>query len=181
MNRDNLILITDKREKTPLTFPEHLVVLKDTDQPTRGNTTTVRITSERRTITEGDYALAGYEHLGLVERKAHMKEVLENCLTEDRTRFISCLERLAGACRYPLLLLEGDPFYLLSPDAHCKDPFLGFDALTRLLATYRISWAIVSTNTPSRRRVVGEMVARYLISCACNSVPQESKPSPSPA
>lgn len=169
MNRDNLILITDQREKTPLIFPEHLVVLKDSDQPTRGATHTVRITTERRTIAEGDYALAGCEHLGLVERKAHMKELMENCLSDDRPRFLRSIERLAASCKYPLLLLEGDPFYLLSPDAHFKDPAIAFDALTRILAKHRISWAVVSTNTPSRRRVVGEMVARYLISCACDS------------
>lgn len=165
MQRSHVVLITDSREKVPLVFPDYLVVLRDADTPTRGQTTTVRITTRRATLPVGDYALEGHEDLALVERKAHMKEIMENCLSPDRPRFVACLERLASSCAYPLLLLEGDPFYLLSPDAHFKDPYLGWDALTRLLARYRIPYAVVSTNTLQRRRVVGEMVARHLIAC----------------
>ena len=165
MTRDYVVLV-DQRENTPLLFPAYLPTLRDTGVPSKRNATTVRLATKTKTLAAGDYALEGYEDVALVERKGSLREIFANVLSEDRTRFVKALDRLASSCRYPLLLLEGDPFQIMQPTKWQECPGYAIDGLFRLLVERRISWCIVSTNTLTRRRAVGELVVRHLLAAS---------------
>lgn len=79
------VVIVDTREQTPLEFNIGLV------------------TTERGTLTVGDYALKGDEGGLVIERKS-LPDLL-NCLGNDRQRFMREMRELRR-CDNPILLVE---------------------------------------------------------------------------
>lgn len=149
----DLIIIVDTREKRPMPLPAHL--------PTRYRTYKVHVV--REALPTGDYLLEGFRSGTLIERKGSLREVAQNVLSEDRRRFLACLDRLAEASR-PVLFLEGCPasFARLAD----RDPTLrgAIDELLLLLDERRIELLMLPTKGAAQRRQAGEWIVRRLLS-----------------
>ncbi len=168
MNRSWTIL-QDDREKTPLLFPSHMVMLDDAHVPCDRRTCTVSLTVAKKRLTTGDYALEGFESRVLIERKKHLVELAGNLLTPTgRERFVKACDRLRSECRHPILILEGTVSHLVAT-ARAQlehDPWLVVDALHRICLERNIQVLYLPATTPHQRRSVGEEVARLLINGA---------------
>ena len=162
-------LVIDTREKVPLHFPAHLVVLDDKTPPLQKKAVTVKLSTVKERLKTGDYLLQGHRDQVLVERKGSLREVAQNCLSGDRDRFLKSLERMRDECRVPILFLEGSiTKFLGMPSKELGDiqPELCLDALIRLTLRFGIHLFIQPTATLSQRRRAGEMVARFLLAGA---------------
>lgn len=155
------IIVVDTREQRPLPFPRFLRCAA----PAGGGTRTVRVHTLRRALSEGDYLLEGEPTGTIVERKGSLREVAQNCLSGDLTRFTSALSRLAEACDRPVLLLEGSVADL-SPRNKGDDFRPGVDKLIRMTNERGVSLLVLPAKTLEQRRHVGEWVARLLINGA---------------
>lgn len=150
-------LLVDSREKRPLSFPSHVRLYGPNGVPT-----VARIEPVTQTLERGDYR--GSDPLGtVVERKAGIAELSHNLSAADRPRFLRALDRLAE-CRYPILLLEGNPQGLLSPTEQIREPGLIVDELVRILRERAIALHVLPTSTLPQRRAAGEWVARMIAS-----------------
>ena len=99
-------VLIDNREKKPLSFPTHLVVLDRKALPTSGKSRTVVVRTQPQTLKTGDYRLVG--GTSAIERKGSFAEIANNCLTTDgRRRFLECCRRLRDECRTACILFEG--------------------------------------------------------------------------
>jgi ERCC4-type nuclease len=159
----------DDREKTPLLFPAHLVMLDTAYPPTEKRTATVALTVVKKRLTTGDYALDGFESKTLIERKKDLPELYNNLLTPaGRERFVKACSRLRSSCANPILLLEGTVGHLVrTAKARLEvDPWLVVDALQRICLENHIQILYLPAATPVQRRAVGEEVARLLINGA---------------
>ncbi len=159
----------DDREKTPLLFPAHLVMLDTAYPPTEKRTATVALTVVKKRLTTGDYALDGFESKTLIERKKDLPELYNNLLTPaGRERFVKACSRLRSSCSNPILLLEGTVGHLVrTAKARLEvDPWLVVDALQRICLENHIQILYLPAATPVQRRAVGEEVARLLINGA---------------
>lgn len=168
MRSDYAILI-DNREKKPLLFPSYLVTLDPLHPPESRKSRSIHLTPQPATLPCGDYALAGFEHLCIIERKGSLLELCQNLLGPDRTRALASFDRLIASTRHPYVLLEGHPTVLLSRTVTTPggslDSGLPVDALLRLLAsrpTLNLLW--LPADTHAQRRAVGEWCARLLLS-----------------
>jgi len=162
-------IIQDDREKTPLLFPSHLVMLDAAHPPCDRRSCTVALTVTKKRLVTGDYALAGHESKVLIERKKHLPELFKNLLTPSgRERFVAACDRLRSECEHPILLLEGNIEHLVRTARPTLDvdPWLVVDALHRICLERRIQVLYLSASTPNHRRSVGEEVARLLINGA---------------
>jgi len=159
-------IIVDSREKIPLPIPKHLVILKDTTSFWSRTMQTVKINVQTQALKTGDYILVGQENNICIERKGRLREVVTNCMTKDRKRFVAELERLNEEFHRPILFLEGSP-YDFNRELK-KKPELqgGLDALMRLLNQYNIELLVLPATTAHHRRAAGEWVARTLINGA---------------
>lgn len=108
--------------------------------------------------------LEGYRGGTLIERKGSLREVAQNVLSNDRRRFLACIDRLAEAATRPVLFLEGDPASFAR--AADRDPSLrgALDELLLLLDERRIEFLLLPTKGISQRRIAAEWVARRLLS-----------------
>lgn len=161
----------DTEEKRPLPIPTYLPVWDRSSPAHAPTTTTLTITTERRRLLTGDYALAGHESACLIERKGHLTELFQNLVTDDRTRFHAALSRLATSCRHPVLFLEGDPLSLEAPlRSHTRrpppPPFVIRDLLLSTLREYNVELMLLPTSSASSRRAAGEWVTAKLIAGA---------------
>lgn len=159
-----ITIIKDSNEQYPLLFPEHIEWYQYRDNSDPG---LITITVEKRRLSEGDYALAGYEHLGLVERKGAITEIAGNMLSDDYSRARSAFERLAEACLHPYLLLDVTVPEMFKKSRWCPTPRAAIDALLSLVNELGIR-VILSGNcrADATRRQLGEFVVRLLLSHA---------------
>ena len=162
-------ILQDDREKTPLLFPAHMVMLDPAYPPCERRTTTVALTMKRARLITGDYALEGFPAKVLVERKKHLQELAANLLTTTgRSRFVDACDRLRSECTHPILMVEGTVAHLVRT-ARTRldfDPWLVIDALQRICLERHIQIIYLPSVTPEQRRSVGEEVARLLINGA---------------
>lgn len=160
----------DSREKKPLLFPETLVW-----NPVRGmDSVTMKIKIVKKTMPAGDYALEDWEHLALIERKGSIQELHQNLVTKDWVRQQKACDKLAAACAYPYILIEGHPVEMyraaLSPvkwgpanRAPIKPGYV-IDRLMELTTDYGLGTIWGGTpKTASGRRILGEIVLRILL------------------
>jgi hypothetical protein len=192
---DNYLILIDNREKQPLTFPSHLVLLDPAHPPWSNKTRTVRIHTHPARLSTADYfatphpspdsALPDLNEEGwsryilgeaprscIIERKGSASELMGNLFKKDRYESLcGHLERMSKFDR-SYLVLEGDPQSLLKPSQYCPNPHLAIDALQRVLARYNTSFILFPTYTLSRRLAFGEWVARTLINAAPSSYSQ---------
>lgn len=163
-----LVILSDTREKCPLLFPSHLVLLDPKYNGGYGKTLTMPLHVVRQTLKTGDYVLQGYERSVLIERKGSISELAKNIFNpDDRARFIRELVRLREECAHPIVLFEGSLKKLLTPTARVQTPGPVVDSLLRLLAEYRVEFHTFDPGTtPDGRRRMGELVARLLVAGA---------------
>lgn len=171
--RDALIII-DGAEKKPLILPEIVEVWTPGGVKQR-----VKVHTETRRISTGDYILASHPSAGGVERKNGPHELHENLFTDDADRFGRCLDRLAEEFASPCLYIESTlaeldrPLALPRPTRHEFPGGKIMDALLFELAQRRIVLLTGVGATVFGKRKGGELVARYLIQAA---FAQEKKP-----
>lgn len=171
-------ILQDDREKTPLLFPAHMVMLDDARMPVDKCACTVSLSVTKKRLATGDYALEGHESKVLIERKKDLPELYANLLTPTgRERFVKACDRLRSECTHPILILEGTVGHLVrTAKARLEvDPWLVVDALHRICLERRIQILYLPAATPDQRRSVGEEVARLLI----NGAITHAEPSPS--
>lgn len=171
-------ILQDDREKTPLLFPKHIVMLDPNSVPWNPRTITVSLQIKKARLTTGDYALEGHESKVLIERKKNLSELHQNLLTlSGRRRFVDCCLRLKSACTRPILILEGTVASLIKAPRHhmACDPWIVIDALQRICLEHGIWIQYLSSTTLDQRRAVGEEVARILINGAVTNGPYPSE------
>lgn len=172
LQREYTILI-DKREKTPLVFPEWIVMPLAPYKQTE-----VRLKTKVVTLDAGDYVLEGEESLCGIERKGHITEISKNLLTKkDRPRFLKAFDKLRDDFQRPILLIEGSPTQLLRPGKYAPEPELALSHLMRESTIRGIEFLVLPSSTISTRRAVGIIAANLLIQTAVhgwdNENPQE--------
>lgn len=157
-------IIVDTRERKPLLFPASIAMLDPSSPPHSPKVARVSLTTIKRKLDTGDYALLGYEEDVLVERKGSLREISKNCFHfKDRPRFIRCIERLRDSCKRPYVLLEGSPLEMLRPTKEVPKPYFSVDSLLRILTEYQIGFWFMPANTSAHKRAAGEWLARTLI------------------
>ena len=170
MSSDCIILV-DSREKKPLPLPSYIV------HHGREGRKTLKVHAVRTELSTGDYALQNHKDAVLVERKSGLREICSNLGRGDRTRFLACIDRLASACRRPVLMMEGDPYHLGRQSQQEPDLLRGLDELQRLLMDRRIELLLLPTGGMIHRRAAGEWVCRLLLNGA-EGVPDDAAPVP---
>ena len=152
----------DTREKLPLVFPPFMPFLRTT---LVGDAQDVELLTVPSKMPTADYCLVGYEDITLIERKGSLREIANNCLTDDRHRLRREFERLRYACLFPLVLVVGSMPGMLR-DVHVDRPYRALDALMRLLAEYRLPLLFQPGTSHRQRADVGRTVARILVNNA---------------
>ena len=184
------IIEQDTREKTPLIFPSHIILLCPKYLPEARVATNCRIIVEELTLPTGDYRAKADPTGIIIERKKHLSEVARNVLTKlGRRRFVAECVRLNCECNRPYFLLEGSMAELLRSYSPIKDesPWLAYDALERLALEHGVTMLYLPSSSVTQRRVVGEQIAHLLVNGAitpCQLAPLPSAVSavnPSPA
>lgn len=160
--RQDWTVLVDTRERRPLPFPETIALLDDTKPPHWKRMVTARLRRKPLRLETGDYALEGYEKRCLVETKRGARELVGNCLTRDRDRFVSCLDRLSSACDIPILVVEGTLHHLYQEE----DGEAALDSLTRLCCERRILLSFCPADTQVARIGLASWIARTLVSAA---------------
>ena len=164
--RDALIII-DGAEKKPLEFGDIVEVWTPAGVKQR-----VKLHTEVKRISTGDYILAGFPNAGGVERKSGAHELHENFFTGDSERFGRCLDRLVEEFSSPCLYIESSltemdrAIPLPRPTRHEFPAGRLVDRLFFELAKRRVAMLLNPGATMMAKRRGGEMVARYLIQAA---------------
>ena len=158
----HVTVLIDSREKKPLTFPAHLVVLDRKALPTSGRSRTLTVRTQSQTLKTGDYRLVGGQ--SAIERKGSFEEIAGNCLTLDgRRRFTDCCKRLVGECRTACLLFEGS-IGTFDVRAGLPHPGVATDALLDIIGEHRLPLMLLPLSTTGQRRAAGEWALRWLLS-----------------
>ena len=164
-------VLIDSREKKPLTFPAHMVVLDRKALPTAGRSRTV-------TMKTGDYRLVGGS--SAIERKGSFEEIAGNCLTLDgRRRFMDCCRRLRGECKTACLLFEG-AIGGFEVRAGLPHPGVATDALLDIIGEHGLPLMLLPLSTTGQRRAAGEWALRWLLSQERNGQDSSRNKEPEP-
>jgi hypothetical protein len=152
---DTITVCVDSREKRPLLFPATLKY-KGRRYP---------VVVERVTAPAGDYYLKGCEAFALVERKASLRELHQNLVTEDFPRFHRAIARLSDKTLNPILLVESTAADLMLPSKLFPDPGGILQRLFEVGADHSLHYLFVGEcKFPAKRRLVGEFILRILLS-----------------
>ena len=155
-------VLIDAREKKPLTFPAHMVVLDRKALPTAGKSRTVTVRTQSETMKTGDYRLVGGK--SAIERKGSFEEIANNCLTTDgRRRFMDCCRRLRDECHTACLLFEG-AIGGFEVRAGLPHPGVATDALLDIIGEHGLPLMLLPLSTVGQRRAAGEWALRWLLS-----------------
>lgn len=175
-------IIVDKREKRPLPFPAHLVMLDPQYPAVEARSMTVRLTTVRETIPTADYLVAEVPELEpgvsvlsktvVVETKRSLEELYGNLFTHHgRQRFVAMLTRMQ-VFRQRVLILDGGIEVLIPSPSVKVNPGLVADALHRLCFEHGVTLIPLAGRTIDQRRRTAEYVARLLINATlCCYVP----------
>lgn len=160
-------IVVDSREKIPLLFPTSLKLLSPAKLPQTLTPRIVEITTVKERLETGDYLLQSDREGTIIERKGSLSECATNCLTRDRRRFISALDRLAERAANPCVLVEGHPSTFLRTPLRLGDrkvePGLALDAFQRVCLERSITPIFIGSSTRPQRQAIGEYVARLLL------------------
>lgn len=160
----SLTVYVDTREKYPLLFPATMTY-HSKRLGVRPHTIVLRPTPKR--LDTGDYLLARWPTVCIVERKASSSELWKNLMTDDFPRAEAALVRLAEGCRHPILLLDMTPAEALRRSEYCPEPARALDQLYRMVIRLNLHllWAgNCRANGP--RRALGEQVVRLMLAAA---------------
>ena len=112
----------------------------------------------------GDYALKGFEHVCLIERKGSVREINGNLRGRDRARFDRAITRLAESCLYPYVLLEFRPQDFARPIPEAAKPMIAFDEMVRCMHRHRLPIIFMGgCKHHSARRTLGEECIRIML------------------
>jgi len=176
-------VIVDSREKRPLLFPSHLIVLDPTVRPSPSAVKTIRLATrveklgpEHPEVNRGDYYLEGYPDRVIIERKGSIDEIAMNMFRPHRRlRIIEEMKYLSGRCSTPIWLTYGSPRALLTPTRETKCPGPAMDALIDLLLRHTIMlWIVNKPALIASRRATGELAARMMIRGSLCQQPQKA-------
>lgn len=177
-------MLHDSQEQKPLLFPSSLVwtpptLLEANHQRARQlQPRLLKITTKRKALPFGDYAVRGFESVSCVERKGSILELWSNSLAGDRLRFKRAFVKFLTSTANPILYLDLPPLSVwnlrLPEDLRSREnkdhQALAAKVLDRFLATcarHKV-WVIWggqrSTKTSTRRRI-GEIILRALLHC----------------
>ena len=107
-----LTIQVDTREKYPLPFPSNIRIPDPTDAR---RSTLINIITQSIKLDTGDYRLAEYPDVCVIERKASQLELAKNLLNAtDSRRQAKAFARLSQ-CQYPYILLEVAPQQFFTP------------------------------------------------------------------
>ena len=160
-------VVIDKREQTPLLFPEYIDVQLDRT----GKTQQVHIKTKVQVMPAGDYCLEGYDHLVIFETKRSLRELYNNVCTKDWGRESRALKRLMESCNYPHLVFELSPAELFQKNIHVRNPEMVFDRWMQVVTRFNLRLMIVGgARQPRQRRLLGEQLVRLALSYIHNPV-----------
>lgn len=149
----------DDREKYPILFPANIRYYTSDCRPKL-----IAVTTKRKRLDVGDYALAVEPYGCVIERKGSVQELAGNFFTGDRRRAKSALMSLSGSVRTPVLLLD---FSLADFYREAKNrPTPGIVVSEILRLARRLNIIILSAG-PCRganiRRDLGAFVVHYML------------------
>lgn len=154
-------VVIDKREQTPLLFPDWIRVQVDRS----GEEQMVDIKQTVKVMPAGDYCLEGYDDLVIFETKRTLRELYNNVCTKDWGREARALKRLSEGCKYPHLVFELSPAELFQKNIHVPRPHLVFDRWMQVVARFHLHLMIVGgARQPRQRRALGEQLVRLALS-----------------
>lgn len=166
MTRTSWTILIDKREKKPLPFPDHLVVMDHRSSADDPRLTTVILKTKYETLETGDYVLEGYEKAGVVERKKDLVELHGNlCSATGRARFLRELERFRSFSS-PALLLETSHGEKAPVAFENYRPTAVRDLLLMLCVSRSIPLMTFNATSLTARRNSAEWAASFLIQAA---------------
>jgi hypothetical protein len=149
-----ITIIADTREQKPLLFPRTIRL--------QGGARLLKVV--RSKLDLGDYAIQGAEGGCVIERKGSIAEISKNTLDgRDAARQRAAFDRLAQAAA-PIILIEQSVGDLMRVNKYAEDPGLAMDILLREAMSRGIQvWFVGNCGMPSKRRMVGELVARAMV------------------
>jgi len=156
----------DTREQIPMLFPSMIQI----GHPEMTHKMLpVEVVVQRVKLDFGDYRLAEYPDLCVIERKASQLEIYKN-MTEslDRIRQAKAFRKLTTGCRYPYIMIEASPAELLSSDPRIKQPELVCHRLALAIAKYDLRALFIpwKSRNPDVRRKVGTFLLHLMLGCA---------------
>ena len=166
-----LVVFVDSREKYPIVFPK---VIKWWGHGTHGGPLLCPVKVVKCRLPAGDYVLRYNSRACIVERKASLDELVKNLFTDDWPRMNRALQKLAKACRFPVLLVEaglGDllryKFNSFEQAAQRPCPEAVQDKLMRVCTYYGIElWLIGGGRRVQTRTALGSLVLRLMLARA---------------
>lgn len=152
-------ILIDCNEKAPLPFSTFLPMLKS-----GGGMESVRIVTETRRLKTADYQLEGSD-VCFVERKGGLGELASNLVgsRHERDRVRTALDRLAGECQVPVLVVEGSLLDFTKPEKWVRNPAGVMDLVIEEVLSRGILFFCSPGPTIMSRRAIGDWVARVLI------------------
>jgi len=156
----------DTREQIPMLFPSMISI----GHPEwTFKMLPIEVIVQRVKLDFGDYRLAEYPDVCVIERKASQLEIYKN-MTEslDRIRQAKAFRKLAAGCRYPYILVEASPAELLSSNPHVKQPELVCHRFALAIAKYDLRLIIMPWKSRSSdvRRKMGTFMLHLMLGCA---------------
>ena len=153
----------DSRERVPPRFPETTWV-----HPRQSGTPfLVRVAVRRIRMATGDYSLADFEDVMLIEKKGTSDELWQNFMSPDRERALAALDRLSIACSRPVLWLDGTLRKFTNPPyIHgANSPWKGIDLLLQETEKRGIQVLLLDQNKGTNRDV-GEFLLHMMLTAA---------------
>jgi ERCC4-type nuclease len=164
--RTSWTIIVDTREKRPLPFPDHLVVMDHRSPADDPKLTTVSLNLKHDTLRTGDYVLEGFEKAGVIERKKDLLELNGNlCSGTGRVRFLKELDRFKDFASPAILLEVSAPVKAPSNFQNFK-PSAVRDMLLMVCVSRNIPLMTFNATSSSGRRMSAEWAASFLIQAA---------------
>jgi len=163
----NLITVQiDTREQVPMLFPD---IIHIGHPEVTHISIPVAVKQERHKLDFGDYRLAEYPDLCVIERKASQLEIYKNLNeSHDRIRQAKAFRKLMAGCKYPYLMVEASPAELLKAGTICKNPEITVHRLALALAKYGLQALFVpwKSRSPGTRRKVGTLMLHLMLGYA---------------
>lgn len=165
-------ILVDSREKKghELLFPPNIIWHPAMGHPERRT----RIEIETRRLDAGDYLLANWPKVCIVERKGSGLEIWGNLMGRDRPRASKAFSKLSDACENAYLLIEGglpqisrDLLGSRIRNLNITDVGPMWDALIHTIIHHHLHTIFTGPlTTPKSKRIVGDFVLRLLLSHA---------------
>jgi hypothetical protein len=126
----------------------------------------IAVKEERIALPFGDYRLAEYPDMAVIERKASQLEIYKNMNESlDRIRQAKAFRKLTSGCKYPYLMVEASASELLSENPRVKQPELVVHRLALAIAKYDLRLLFIpwKAHNPATRRKVGTFILHLML------------------